>query len=194
MIKLIPLPRAAIQAAVLALGVWLLAPARCASAFTPAHGKTPTGENVPLNLTPASHVGAHASSSGGASIVRTIVGLVIVLAVIWGLTWILRQVKTSRETQSAGVGLASVASLALGSGRTLHLVRAGSDYVLVGSAEQGVTAIHRYTQQQAREAGLLNPEEPNPFLAGEPLSGPARMAAQGAGNMLERMRGWTVIK
>ena len=37
----------------------------------------------------------------------------------------------------------------------MHLVRAGSDYVLLGSAEQGIVPIHRYTEQQAREAGLI---------------------------------------
>ncbi len=91
---------------------------------------------------------------------RTIVGLLIVIAVIWGLTWILKQVKTGRETRSAGSGLTSLATLALGSGRTLHLVRAGRDYLLVGSAEHGVAPIHRYTEEQARAAGLLDLPEP----------------------------------
>ena len=48
-----------------------------------------------------------------------------------------------------------MATLPLGSGRTLHLVRAGSDYLLVGSAEHGVVPIFRYTEQQALDAGLL---------------------------------------
>ncbi len=57
---------------------------------------------------------------------RTIVGLLIVIAVIWGLSWILRQVKSGKETRAAGTGLSSVATLPLASGRTLHLVRAGT--------------------------------------------------------------------
>jgi flagellar protein FliO/FliZ len=197
MIKLIPLSRAAIQAAVLTLCVGLLAPAPSAQAFTPAKGAG-SGENTPLNL-PAAHVGATHASSGGASITRTIVGLVIVLAVIWGLTWILRQVKSSREVQSAGVGLESVATLPLGSGRSLHLVRAGSDYVLIGSAEHGVVPVHRYSEAQAREAGLLRGGEEDPFDAGRRSSSPVRIAGQGrgastAGNLLDRLRGMTVIK
>lgn len=158
MTKTIPLSRAATQVAALLSGC-LLVWASSASAFTPSVSKkAPGGENTPLDLN-TSTAGSH-TSSGGASIVRTIVGLAIVIAVIWGLAWILRQVKTGREPRLATAGLSSVAALTLGSGRTLHLVRAGSDYILVGSGEHGLTPIHRYTEQQAREAGLLDQEEP----------------------------------
>ncbi len=158
MTKTIPLLRAATQVAALLSGCLLLW-ASSASAFTPSASKKASGgENTPLDLN-TSTTGSH-TSSGGASIVRTIVGLAIVIAVIWGLAWILRQVKTGREPRLATAGLSSVAALTLGSGRTLHLVRAGSDYILVGSGEHGLTPIHRYTEQQAREAGLLSSEEP----------------------------------
>jgi flagellar protein FliO/FliZ len=160
MIKCISLFRA-VATATAALGACLLAFAGEASAFSPAL-KTGggTGENTPLNLS-ASSSASHSSvtSSGGASIVRTIVGLAIVIAVIWGLAWILRQVKAHREGGSdspqSSAGLASVAALTLGSGRSVHLVRAGSDYVLLGATEHGVAPIHRYSEEQAREAGLL---------------------------------------
>jgi flagellar protein FliO/FliZ len=165
----ITLSRAVAQATAV-LGVCLLACAlqgafACpATAFTPAPASAKTGgENTPINLGPSS-TASHSSSSGGASLVRTIVGLAIVIAVIWGLTWILRQVKAAREgggreggrdSRNSNAGLSSVAALTLGSGRSVHLVRAGSDYVLLGSTEHGVAPIHRYTEQQAREAGLL---------------------------------------
>jgi len=42
----------------------------------------------------------------------------------------------------------------------VHLVKAGNDYLLLGAAEQGLAPIHRYTEQQAYEAGLLFDEEP----------------------------------
>ncbi len=114
MIKSILLPRAAVRAAILVLGALVLTPAG-ALAFTPVPvGHKPSGESAPLNLTP-SQVGAHTSSSGP-SIVRTIVGLLVVIAVIWGLSWILRQVKSGRETRSAGEGLRSIATLPLGFG------------------------------------------------------------------------------
>jgi flagellar protein FliO/FliZ len=184
------------------IGLALLAGACPAQAFTPAskHG----GEALPLNLSTTS-TGSH--SSGGASIVRTIVGLLIVIAVIWGLTWILKQVKTGRETRSAGSGLTSLATLALGSGRTLHLVRAGRDYLLVGSAEHGVAPIHRYTEEQARTAGLLDLPEPStgpgegdgiPAARNRPLQIPGQARAPAVPSVvsdaLERMREWTVRK
>ncbi len=151
------LPRAATQVAAL-LCCCLLVWASPASAFTAAHTKKGTGEETPLNLGSPS-TSSH-TSSGGASIVRTIVGLAIVLAVIWGLSWILRQVKSRRDPRVAATGLTSVSALSLSSGRSVHLVRAGNDYLLLGSAEHGLMPIHRYTEQQALEAGLLSPEEP----------------------------------
>ena len=163
MIKSIPLTRA-VATATVALGaclpapIWVLAGASPAAAFTPS-SKT-GGENTPLNLTTTSSGGSHPTSSGGASLVRTIVGLAIVIAVIWGLAWILKQVKAGKDPHVSSDGLASVAALALGSGRSVHLVRAGSDYVLLGSTEHGVAPIHRYTEQQAREVGLLMSDAP----------------------------------
>ncbi len=147
-----------VLAAVLCACMLALAPP--AGAFkSSTHGAG--GENTPLNLggsSPATH--SSAGSSGGASIVRTIVGLAIVIAVIWGLTWILRQVKAGRDPSVGSGGLASVSALQLGSGRSLHLVRAGSDYVLLGANEHGLLPIQRYTEAQAREVGLLaEPQE-----------------------------------
>ncbi len=143
-----------------ALGACLLASASPAAAFSPT-SKT-GGENTPLDLnssSSASHPSA-GTGTGGASIVRTIVGLAIVIAVIWGLAWILRQVKAGRDPNVSSAGLASVAALTLGTGRSVHLVRAGNDYVLLGSTEHGVAPIHRYTEEQARDAGLLLAQEP----------------------------------
>jgi flagellar protein FliO/FliZ len=156
MTKLIPFRAATLVVALLCgcLLVW----AGPASAFTPSSTKKGAGENTPLNLG-SSTTGSH-TSSGGASIVRTIVGLAIVIAVIWGLSWILRQVKAGREPRTTAAGLESVAALTLSSGRSVHLVKAGKDYLLLGSAEHGLMPIHRYTEQQAYEAGLLSSDEP----------------------------------
>ncbi len=189
MTKFILLSRA-VATATAALGACVLAYASPASAFTPS-SKT-GGENTPLNLG-GSAASPHAAttSSGGASIVRTIVGLAIVIAVIWGLSWILKQVKAGKgavgsDTPSAG--LSSVAALTLGSGRSVHLVRAGSDYVLLGSTEHGVVPIHRYTEEQARDAGLLGePDDEGPersgFLsaAGQLVAGAVRAGGHAAG-------------
>lgn len=179
--------RAATKVATLALCALLLAPA---GAFAKASiiDKAP-GESRSLHLT--SSATSSASGSGGASLVRTIVGLAIVIAVIWGIAWLLRQVKSGRESKAAGSGLASMASLPLGSGRSLQLVRAGSDYVLVGVAEHGVVPVHRYTEQQAREAGLLSIGAANPMLADETARQPTGIPGQ-ANSPLDRLRRWTV--
>jgi flagellar protein FliO/FliZ len=203
--------RAALRAALPALGTATIGLAVLVCAC-PAQAFTPTskrgGEALPLDLS-SSSTGAH-TSSGGASITRTIVGLLIVIAVIWGLTWVLKQVKSTRETRSAGSGLTSLATLALGSGRTLHLVRAGRDYLLVGSAEHGVAPIHRYTEQQAREAGLLDvvASESDDDRGGggtarlralqipgqtRPERGPGRVGGvRIPADLVERLREWTV--
>jgi len=112
------------------------------------------GESTPVHLTGASNSAAHVG--GGGSIVRTIVGLAIVIGVIYGVAWVLRQVKASRQPRATGSGLAALASVPLGSGRSVQLVRAGTDLVLLGVAEQGVVPIRTYTQEEARAAGLVD--------------------------------------
>jgi len=112
------------------------------------------GESTPVDLTGASDQGSHIG--GGGSIVRTIVGLAIVIGVIYGVAWVLRQVKASRQPRATGTGLASLASVPLGPNRSVHLVRAGRDLVLLGVAEQGVVPIRAYSEDEARAAGLID--------------------------------------
>jgi flagellar protein FliO/FliZ len=92
--------------------------------------------------------------------VRTIVGLAVVIGVIYGLYWILKQVKASREDTASGSGLQTLATLPLGTNRSLHLVRAGEEIVLVGAGEHGVTPIRTYTEAEARSLGLLEEDAP----------------------------------
>jgi flagellar protein FliO/FliZ len=143
-----------------------------------------TGENTPIHLVGSSST-AHAG--GGGNLVRTIVGLAIVLAVIFGLRWVLKQVKASREERGAGSGLSSVGSLPLGSNRSLHVVRAGREVLVVGSGEQGVTAVRSYDEEQARKLGILDAAEPETD-AGPPSS----RAAPAAQRALDTLRAWTV--
>ena len=122
------------------LGLLLLAPAALAA----------DGESTPLDLsgdTKAKATETAGSASGG--IVRTIVGLAIVIGVIYGLYWILKQVKASREEKASGVGLKTLATLPLGQNRAMHLVRAGDEVVLVGVGEHGVTPIRTYGEHEA---------------------------------------------
>jgi flagellar protein FliO/FliZ len=216
MTKLIPFPRATATAVVL-LGPCLVALAAPAMAL--AGSSAASHENEALNLGSPS-TGTH-TSSGGASIVRTIVGLAIVLAVIWGLSWIMRQVKSGRDPHVSSSGLESIAALTLSTGRSVHLVKAGSEYVLLGSAEHGVVPIHRYSEEEARDAGLLAVEvapaarRRKPLLAPRPEATPGEsrvvhssaspgllhhpgvarhdpMRMPSPGGALERLREWTV--
>jgi len=114
------------------------------------------GESTPVDLAGASDQGSHVVGSGGGSLVRTIVGLAIVIGVIYGVAWVLRQVKASRAPRATGAGLATLASVPLGPNRSVHLVRAGRDLVLLGVAEQGVVPIRTYSEDEARAAGLID--------------------------------------
>ena len=128
------------------------APVQSASSLAQA-----SGENTPLNLTHSAATHA-ASSSGGASIVRTIVGLFIVIAVIYGIAWIVKQAKKSK-VRPTGHGLSQVASLPLGSGRSVAVVRAGREILVVGVAENGVTPIRSYSEAEAIALGIEVPPE-----------------------------------
>ncbi len=112
------------------------------------------GKNTALHLSGGGV--AHPTSSAGASgsIVRTIVGLAIVIAVIYGLSWIVRHSKAARNP-ATGTGLEQIASLPLGSGRSVALVRVGSELHVLGVAEHGVSRIRTFTEAEAQAAGLL---------------------------------------
>jgi len=123
-----------------------------------------TGENTQLHLSGGS-VATHAASSsgGGASIIRTIVGLFIVIAVIYGIAWIMKHAKKSKSRPS-GHGLSQVASLPLGGGRSVAVVRAGREVLVVGVAENGVTPIRSYSEAEAIALGIeVPPEKPEGF-------------------------------
>jgi flagellar protein FliO/FliZ len=150
------------------LGCLLLAPVALAA----------NGESTPLNLPAASDggtagAGAAGSSVAGGGLVRTIVGLAVVLGVIYGLHWVLKQVKASKEERSSGQGLAPLATLSLGPNRSLQLVRTGAEIVLLGVGEGGVTPIRTYTEAEARKLGLLSDDDDRdgPPAAGAGLAG-----------------------
>jgi flagellar protein FliO/FliZ len=128
-----------------------------------AAGKDPYGENRALNL--PSDSASHTADVGGGSsgsLARTFIGLAVVVAVIYGLTWVLRQMKksSSEDARTMGFGLSTEASMPLGPGRSVHLIRAGRELVLVGSAEHGIVPIRTYTEEEAHELGLLGHPEP----------------------------------
>jgi flagellar protein FliO/FliZ len=113
------------------------------------------GEKTPVNLKDVPSTSTHA---GGGSIVRTIVGLAVVIGVIYGLYWVLKQVKSSRDEKASGQGLSALATLPLGPSRSLQLVRAGREIVLLGVSEHGVMPVRTYSEDEAEAAGLLDLE------------------------------------
>ncbi len=124
-----------------------------------ATSPTTPGEKTPLGpATQAAGEGATSSTAteggGSGGLVRTIVGLLIVIAVIYGVTWILKQLKSREVGGAIGDGLENRATLPLGPGRSVHLVRAGNEYLLLGVAEGAVQTLRSYTEGEARAAGF----------------------------------------
>jgi flagellar protein FliO/FliZ len=161
------------------VGCLLLAPVALAAG---------TGESTPLNLPSSS--GAKSAPSvgvGGGSIVRTIVGLAVVIGVIYGLHWVLKQVKASRQATASGGGLEDLATLPLGTNRSLHLVRAGDEVVLVGVGEAGVTPIRSWSEDEARALGLLDDDVTE-------LAAPAPRAGTPWGRFMSELRAKTVLR
>jgi flagellar protein FliO/FliZ len=184
-------------AAAAAVTACLLASPSAALAATSTTKADKFGEDTALNLPTADPENVQAASGGG-GLVRTFVGLAVVVAVIYGLYWILRQVKAGREERAHGTGLRTTATVPLGSNRALHLVRAGNELVLVGVADHAVTPIRTYTEEEARAAGLLVDDEdddgdddsPGTLLA--PPSGKRGLRGMTIGGALERVRQATV--
>jgi len=151
-------------------------------------------EDTPVDLGTSTTPGAD-TGGGGGSLVRTIVGLAVVIGVIYGIAWVLRQVKQSKTERATG-GLAPVASLPLGAGRSLQLVRAGNELMLVGVADHAVTPIRTYTEQEARDAGLVD-EWGELLLDDEQVLAGVGTAAGGLNvrapkDVVGAMRKWTV--
>ena len=144
-----------------------------------------TGEDTPLpkSVRAPSQAAQQLSTTGDGSsgLVRTIVGLAVVVGVIYGVAWLLRQMKAARDERTTGLGLSHAATVALGPNRSLHLVRAGRELILVGSAEQGVVPIRTYTEDEAREVGLLGDDD-------DPAAPPPARARGGLPVVLDRLR------
>lgn len=82
--------------------------------------------------------------SSGFSLGRTIFGLLLVLGAIWVVKVMLTKVNKSRLLGSAGGSAHAIDVLAttpLAPGRSLHVVRIGSQTLLVGATEQTITKL-----------------------------------------------------
>jgi flagellar protein FliO/FliZ len=175
------------SAATAVLGALLLAPAAFAA----------DGEATKLDLGSTDTAAKASAPDAGGGLVRTIVGLAVVIGVIYGLTWVLKLLKGNREEKASGQGLAPLAALPLGGNRSVQLIRVGSEVVLVGIGEAGVTPLRTYTIAEARSLGLPVDEAQAPVdtrataQAAFAQSGPPETPVQ---RVLGELRKRTVIK
>jgi flagellar biosynthetic protein FliO len=80
---------------------------------------------------------------GSGAIMRMILGLVVVLGAIYGVHWFLRRYGQKRGTIAPGAtdAIEVVATTPLAPNRTLHLVRVGSEMVLIGATDHAISTI-----------------------------------------------------
>lgn len=154
------------------------------------------GESTPLGTaTRAAGEGADtttASDDGtGGGLVRTIVGLVVVIGVIYGVTWILKQAKQAKEPQNLGFGLTPAATLSLGGTRSVQLVHAGEEYLLLGVTDDGISLLRTYTAEEAIAAGFSVDDDDDDSRPLKPLGGD-RETTGFAPLLLGRVRDLTV--
>jgi flagellar protein FliO/FliZ len=121
---------------------------RHAKAHAPAfhQDKTPLGSGVTSAGSGAAHTTA--GGSAGADVIRTIVGLAVVLAVIYGVYWLLKasaRAKSGKGDDRIGI----IATTPLAPNRSLHLVRAGDELILVGATDHSITPLRVYTAEDA---------------------------------------------
>jgi flagellar protein FliO/FliZ len=173
------------------LGLLLLAPAALAAG----------GESTKLDFSSGGTAPKATVDSGGGGIVRTIVGLAVVIGVIYGLTWVLKQLKGNREEKASGQGLAPLAALPLGGNRSVQLIRVGQEIVLVGIGEAGVTPLRTYSIAEARGLGLPVDGDGPGLPGSDDTRATARAAFAQAGDrgtplnrMLGELRKRTVIR
>jgi flagellar protein FliO/FliZ len=158
-----------------------------------AAGQDPYGEKQALNL-PADSAArtVDVGGSGSGSLARTFIGLAVVVGVIYGLTWVLRQMKksSSDDQRAMGFGLSTEASMPLGPGRSVHLIRAGRELVLVGSAEHGIVPIRTYTEEEAHALGLLGQAPADGDADGDRPrgTGPADRVRYALGAVVDKLR------
>ncbi len=144
-------------------------PTRVLLAAPNAHEKTQTVLHqdttpLPASLSHPATVGAqHVASSSGV-LMRTGIGLVVVVVLIYGIYWLLKKYAGSKSGVGRGDGrMVVIATTALAPNRSLHLVSVGDELVLVGAAEQGVTPIRVYSEDEAELLRARLDGEPAPL-------------------------------
>jgi flagellar protein FliO/FliZ len=124
------------------------APSRAAQTKAPAFRQDRTPLDPSVASAGTSRGKAPSVGGAGADVIRTIVGLAVVLGVIYGVYWLLKssaRAKAGRGDERIGV----IATTPLAPNRSLHLVRAGDELILVGATDQSITPLRVYTAEEA---------------------------------------------
>jgi len=159
------------RALLLALGAALTCAVFATTALA-ADGFKKDETPLPDSVTNGSSGGALSSASGGASAVaRMVVGLGVVLLVVFGVYWLLKKRYRggSRGTVADG-RLEIVATTPLANNRSVHLLRAGDELILIGSSEQSVTGLRTWgPEEAARLEAVLAVPPPKPEQPTQPV-------------------------
>src|SRR5204863_3734335 len=114
----------------------------------PAYHEDPTPLDAGVASADTANGKAPSVGGTGADVIRTIVGLAVVLGVIYGVYWLLKssaRAKAGRADERIGV----IATTPLAPNRSLHLVRAGDELILVGATDHSITPLRVYTSEEA---------------------------------------------
>jgi flagellar protein FliO/FliZ len=142
-----------------------------------------------LDTTGGPEVAPRLATGAGTGGLRVLLGLLVVVAVIFGVWWLLKRTNRSRVPGASRNGVVTVLSTtSVGPNRNLHLVRVGEDVILLGSTEQGISALHSMDHESARDHGLLEGVEPAELVAVRPLADIASAVKPARGGMLDGLR------
>src|SRR5262249_33492344 len=122
-----------------------------------------TGEQTPLHLSTSGTTHAVSAGGSGSGIVRTIIALIVVIGIIYAVSKILKAVKGRDAVRASGNGLEQIATLPIGAGKSVSLLRSGTAIILLGVGDHGVTPIKTYTEDEAIAAGIDLPEDEDVF-------------------------------
>lgn len=179
---------------------WWAGAAALATLALPAHAlaavaRDGAAESTPLGLDDAASSGSGSADVGtsGGSIARVIIGLLVVVAAIYAVTWVLKQLKRSKDAPS-GPGLQIVSTTPLHAGSALQLVRVGDELLLLAVGASATTEVRRYTREEAEEADLWPDAAPDPDPGDDDGAGTG--SASGGGNafsVLGRTVRWSAV-
>ena len=96
----------------------------------------------------------------------------MVIGIIFAISKILKAVKGRDAVRASGNGLEQIATLPIAAGKSVSLLRSGTDIILLGVGDHGVTPIKTYTEDEAIAAGIDLPEDDDELRPRREAAGP----------------------